>query len=197
MGWSSYHANHYNAYGIDRKKECDAYFMEGLNKGHFRVEKSTMVGSTYYAAVRILLENVGTDADGKDIYEPLPEEKQNVVGIVFLTSTNINEWFNFSYKPMDETVGPFQRECPENILNLLTPTENEYALEWRKSCYENAAKKKALSKLPYGTVIKVNINGAENTFEKTKLNKSTKWVNWSRHTYIKTRDILSRGYVVV
>ena len=48
MGWTSYHATHYSKTGtIDRKAECDGYFMEGLNRGHYRVEKSAMVGSVY------------------------------------------------------------------------------------------------------------------------------------------------------
>ena len=56
MGWTSYHANYYKKNGeIDRKAECDAYWQEGLKRGHFKVLRSSMVGSTYYAAVKPLL----------------------------------------------------------------------------------------------------------------------------------------------
>lgn len=54
MGWTSYHATHYKKGTVDRKAECDAYFMEGLNAGYYRIIKSVLVGSVYYAAVENL-----------------------------------------------------------------------------------------------------------------------------------------------
>ncbi len=40
MGWTSYHATHYKPGGsIDRKAECDEYFMGGLNVGHYQILK--------------------------------------------------------------------------------------------------------------------------------------------------------------
>ena len=58
MGWTSYHAQYYTKSGrVDRKRECDAYWLEGLNAGHFAVVKSSMVGATYYAAIRPLLRS--------------------------------------------------------------------------------------------------------------------------------------------
>lgn len=47
---------------------------------------------------------------------------------------NTNEWCNFWYKPMDETMGPYYWDCPKRILDLLSPTDNEVALNWRQSC---------------------------------------------------------------
>ena len=64
MGWTSYHAEHYKNGKIDRKAECDAYFLEGLNRGHFDVLKSSMVGSTYYAAIKPLKKSGGKDENG-------------------------------------------------------------------------------------------------------------------------------------
>ena len=40
--------------------------------------------------------------------------------------------FNFMYKDMDESFGPNICRCPKRLMKLLTPTDNEYALEWRK-----------------------------------------------------------------
>ena len=38
MGLTVYMPTHFAKSGnINRKEECDAYFMEGLNKGHFSV----------------------------------------------------------------------------------------------------------------------------------------------------------------
>lgn len=155
MGWTSYHAEHYKSNGtIDRKAECDAYFLEGLNRGHYEVLKSAMVGSVYYAAVRCLTRYVGKDDNGKAIYEDA--EGLPVWAAVFLTSTNAKDYFNFSYKDMDETMGPCERSCPVSILKLLSPTDSEWANEWRTACYRKAEQKKSptsLSNLPIGSKI--------------------------------------------
>lgn len=43
MGWTGYMPTHLKKGGIvDRKAECDAYFMEGPNRGNFQVLKSAM-----------------------------------------------------------------------------------------------------------------------------------------------------------
>lgn len=160
MGWTSYHATHYKNGKIDRKAECDAYFLEGLNRGFYEVLKSSMVGSTYYAAIKPLKKSGGKDENGKYIYVDIPKEEQYVFAVVFLTSTDSKDYFNFSYKDMDETCGPCYYDCPKGILDLLTPIESEWANKWRKACYENHEQKKknnanSLSKLPVGSVIKV------------------------------------------
>src|SRR3546814_2436397 len=40
----------------------------------------------------------------------------------------------FGYKDMEESMGPCEDGCPESILNLLTSTDNENALDWRRRC---------------------------------------------------------------
>ncbi len=147
MGWTSYRAEHYKNGNVDRKAECDAYWEEGLNRGHYKVLKSCMKGSTYYAAIKQMVKRVEND-----IYEPIDDGI--VFGVVFLTSVdNKSYWENFAYKDMDETCGPYKYDCPKAIIDLLSPTDNEYALEWRRKCLENANKPK-LSDLPIGTKIK-------------------------------------------
>lgn len=162
MGWTSYHATHYKNGKVDRKAECDAYFLEGLNRGHYDVVKSSLVGTTYYAAVKPLKKSAGKDENGNYIYVDLPEEEQSVSAVVFLTSTDMKDYFNFSYKDMCESMGPYKYECPKGILDLLSPTDNEYANEWRKACYQNHKEQKkyktiSSSKLPVGSVIKVTM----------------------------------------
>ena len=156
MGWTEYHAyTEYNPktrrHEVDRKAECDRLFncdmVNGLGK--FEVLKSCMVGSTYYAAVKRT-----TFAT-----EEKPEEVIVFAAIV-LTSVNSKSYYNFGYKDMCETSGPYKYDCPKSILDLLTPTENEWANEWRKQCYETLQKKRnpnSLNKLPIGTVIKVTL----------------------------------------
>ena len=174
MGWTEYHApasyrngRHY----IDRKAECDKLFNWEDENQKCEVLKSSMVGSTYYAAVRSLNKTNG--------YE-------RVSAAICLTSTNAKDYFNFAYKDMDETCGPYKYDCPKGILDLLSPTENEYANEWRNKCYEELAKKKspdALSNLPEGSVIKVVLpfdtqrhkTGTEVILTKTKWGRKCKW----------------------
>ena len=48
----------------------------------------------------------------------------------------------FGYKDMSESCGPCQTRCPERILKLLTPTEDKYAQDWRKECWDNIQKAK-------------------------------------------------------
>lgn len=131
MGWTSYRATHYKNGKIDKKAECDAYWMEGLNAGHFEVVKSSMVGNVYYGAIK-----------------PLLKDEAEIFAVVFLTSVNSRDYYNFSYKDMDETMLPYCFDCPIGILNLLSKTDNEYALEWRNKCYEKHNEKKKEKKNP-------------------------------------------------
>ena len=136
MGWTGYHATHYKNGKIDRKAECDSYWLDGLNAGHFEVVKSAMVGNTYYGVIKPLLKHNGVDENGKDKYESIPEYKQEVFAVVFLTSTDSKDYFNFSYKDMSEDMLPYYFDCPIGILNLLSETNSENALEWRRRCRE-------------------------------------------------------------
>ena len=47
------------------------------------------------------------------------------------------EGYIFGYKDMDETMGPCEAECPQRILDLLGPTDNEHATDWRRRCLDN------------------------------------------------------------
>lgn len=72
-------------------------------------------------------------------YVALRTRKGDVVGIVVLNRTSRGE---FSYKISDESMGPVDANCPKKILDMLTPTNNAYALEWRERCRDNLAKPK-------------------------------------------------------
>ncbi len=165
MGWTSYHANYYKNGRIDRKAECDAMWNNSLDNGRFKVLKSAMVGSVYYAAIQIVKEK-----NENNEYVEVSAEKRRTIGVVFLTQTDMRNYYNFYYKDMEETMGPGYYDCPKGILDLLTPTDSEYALEWRKKCRENIEKKKkgnSLAKLPYGTkVIWTRWDGKEITLVK-------------------------------
>lgn len=134
MGWTWYKAEHLTKHGkIDRKAEVDEIF--GPN---YKVLKSQMVGSTYYGAIKNLKTGV-------------------VSGTVCLTQTDQNQ---FGYKDIDETCGPGYYKCPKSILDLLSPTSDKWANEWREECRKNLAKPK-LADLPIGSEIKFTYSDGE------------------------------------
>lgn len=77
-----------------------------------RVVKITNVGAVIYAAVN----------------------KKNGTGVFAYVGLTRKEGKEFYLKDMDETCGPLESECPKAILNLLTPTEDTYANNWRERC---------------------------------------------------------------
>lgn len=129
MGWTTCNAHHYKPNGqVDRKAELDGYYTfsagEGDGAREVSVVKSSMVGSVYYAAVRC--------------HHPNGNEPDSIIGVVCLTNAGErgSHYFNFGYKPIDETMGPCENKCPKGILDLLTETDSEFALDWRRRCRE-------------------------------------------------------------
>jgi hypothetical protein len=92
---------------------------------------SSKVGNEYYAAV-----------------------KANNSDDVFAVVAILDGKKGFGYKLLEETMGPYYHNCPNKILKLLTPTDNESALTWRKICQRINAQKKLANSLKDGTVIK-------------------------------------------
>ena len=143
MGWTSYYIDG----KLDRKAECDKVYNGESDKYIWKVLKSAMVGSTYYAAVEKKEKATG---------------KYKVFAGVCLTQFE-KGWFY--YKDMDESVGPGEHQCPNSILDLLTEPEYEYGKEWRERCREYNAKPK-IGKLPIGTEIEFVIR--DKTIRATK-----------------------------
>ena len=75
---------------------------------------------TYYAAVEQIR----------------PDKPREVFAVVCLVRYNPRdaEGYIFGYKDMTEHMGPCEAECPAVILDLLTPTDAEYAITWRERC---------------------------------------------------------------
>lgn len=95
-------------------------------------------GSVWYAAVRNE-PGAGRLDTGLD---PSGNFETDATGgytfaAVFLTSCRDGEW---GYKDMDETAGPNEAEAPAKLLDLLSPTTAEYALDWRQRCRDHAAR---------------------------------------------------------
>lgn len=66
-------------------------------------------------------------------YGALRTERQEILALVILVRIQ-RGYYNFSYKWMDESYHPYYYECPDRILDLLTPTEDKCSNEWREIC---------------------------------------------------------------
>lgn len=132
MGWSTYHRP---AGQTDRE-----HFTAELETSRHEILDCATVKNVFYAAVRT-------------------KETGQVWAWVCLIHRAPRDYYNFGYKSMDETVGPNAADCPARILDLLTPTDSKYAVEWREACRKNLARKaeakKSTAKVTDGTVIKL------------------------------------------
>ena len=84
-------------------------------------------------------------------------ERQVLMAVVIMKFYPKAHYYNFAYKSMDETCGPYIYRCPKRLMKLLTPTDNEYALNWRKRVEDYWTTKdktnKAMKKLNVGDTI--------------------------------------------
>jgi hypothetical protein len=124
MGWLYLSAAHMSGHNTP-KAYLDAQFTyppdpyNGRDHG-LRILASSAQLTTYYAAAERYTES----------------ETQEIFAIVCLTRFNRRnkEGLIFGYKDMTEHMGPCESACPRHILDLLTPTTHEYALDWRARC---------------------------------------------------------------
>ena len=185
MGWTGYCATHYKSDGaIDRKADLDHELFRFEKEDGHKLVKSAMVGAVYYAAAK--------------------SPRGDVYGLVVVTqaSRKVENGCNFWYKDMDESMGPFYYDCPPSILKLLSPTCNERALSWRKSCVLKAEQKKsptALSNLPIGT--RIQFHHGDDLVEYVKHApayqfKRPFWYNPLKNSYIPAKRIPSDYKVV-
>lgn len=93
------------------------------------------IGGTYYAAVR-------------------EDETGEVWALVCLTRWVPRDYHNYGWKSMDERMGPNEAQAPAKVLDLLTPTDSEYALAWRERCRAHLARKAAAAKVRKGDLVR-------------------------------------------
>ena len=185
MGWTYYQATYYKKGGkIDRLEQCRAEFSKYPSWA--TIVKDIIVGNVYYAAMK-------------------SSKSGEIWALIVVTETDGNE---FGYKNMDETYGPCYYDCPIGILKLLSPTENEYAKEWRKNCYaaiEQKRKKQKLARLlDTAKTIRVTL---PDTFhgkfyqpkETVELCKYThgRWVDWTKRAAFHKKSVIEYGFTVI
>lgn len=120
-------------------------------------------------------------------YAAVRDSQGSVYGMVCLVDfTKRNDGTNFTYKPIDESMGPYERDCPVHILDFLTPTESANANEWRENCRKNLIAKKKTQILRDGDVVKFSCpmkfsNGA--TLDTFTVFKVGRRVRFRHHVY--------------
>lgn len=90
------------------------------------------VGGVFYAAVET------------------PRSPGKVWALVVLTDWDSKDYHNFGFKDMSESMGPFECRAPLSVLQALSPTDDETALEWREQVAQHHAQRKALRGLQDG-----------------------------------------------
>ena len=114
MGWT-----YSSIYGFGSMKQfVQQYTYETDNVKSTVLDYAVCKRTTLYVAVERIIKETN---------------ERVVTAAIVLFNFNKKE---YGYKDMDETMGPYNYDCPIRIINLLTPTTNEFALEWRKGCLE-------------------------------------------------------------
>lgn len=118
------------------------------NPHAYRVLDTALVNLTeFYAAVEMIHKETGV----RRVWAA-------VIKVTFIRTARVSRYRdgweeNFCYKDMDESMGPYQTNCPERILKLLTPTEYQHAQDWRDACWAKIEAKKARPKNKPGTCL--------------------------------------------
>jgi len=92
------------------------------------------------AGLRVLASSC---PQNRTYYAAVQEMRNGVAGDVFAVvckvtwNPNSKTGEQFGYKDMTEAMGPCEDNCPRHILDLLTPTDKEHAIDWRRRCAEN------------------------------------------------------------
>ena len=143
MGWlfMSRHSMGYpspKAY-LDAQFTYDRRQEDGCSRDLKVLASSCPQNRVYYAAAQVM-----TDGIGGEIFA--------IVCLVRWNPAN-RDGHQFGYKDMEESMGPCEAGCPARILDLLTPTTNEHALDWRRRCRENLGRR--ARKVEHGDIIKL------------------------------------------
>lgn len=109
MGWT-YELNRYN-YTPKEYWLNEVLFRWNLT-GQFKVVAQNSKGNEFYAAIQKM-------------------ETKEVFAIVVLIEKHGKE---IGFKEMDETSHPFYYNATKKLIKTLTPTDSNYANEWREKC---------------------------------------------------------------
>lgn len=180
MGWWGHYLG-YTPKGQERIKyviEEEGYDAED-ERHIWKPLATALVGSTVYLAVERTEKATG---------------KKVVYAEVCLTRMDRGYMM---VKAMSDTMGPGYYDCPKRILDLLTPTDSEWANEWRRMCAEHRGKSRAdaLTKCEIGTLVKRKDNGV--VLEAYRHRKRKVFVDWATHKYNTASQLRKIGYEII
>jgi len=136
MGWTTTHKPSH--IGAKEYIEANCLTWESPTHDYRVLDGGVKNFRTYYGAVEKTDRSTG---------------ERQVFAVIFMLQFYKNDYHNFGYKDMDESAGPYQAECPERILKLLTPTTSQYAQQWRDACWAKITAKKAKPAINVGTAL--------------------------------------------
>lgn len=170
-----------------------------IRNGEFemRNERRSNDGTGY----KVLAKSV----KGNTVYSAVKHPTGHVFGMVTLLRKDRDGYL--MVKDMDETMGPCEDECPMKIINMLSATEYEYALDWRERCRnhknivkERNAKRKELDALPLKSVITVKgeeYHVCKNEYSNAKSEGLTILISPKTGKYVKKSQVVLSGWEVV
>lgn len=136
----------------------------------YRVLKSATIGGVFYGAI-----------------ERCKDNERRVFAVIILTQwdPHAKSGNNFGYKDLDETDGPYQAQCPDAILDLLTETNSKYANDWRATCREyNRKKQESKQLMKVGQTLHVDVailSGGKRITDFTIVGSDTKFFTIESH----------------
>lgn len=150
-------------------------------------------------------ETLAKSVHGNVVYSAIKDDEGKISAVVTLLRKDRDGYI--MVKSVHEDFGPCESKCPEKILNMLSDTDDEWALAWRERCRNhknivkaNKVKRAELDRLPVGSKIMVNgqeYEALENIWRNAKAEGSTVFVNSSNHRYSKKNQIVKTGWSVV
>lgn len=138
MGWTYNHR--YKGTSIEQHLIDSGVFKWNADSPfEYTVLKTSVVKlTTLYAAIEKKNKETG--------------ERKVFAAVILIQMIKGQQYENFGYKDMDETCGPCSYDCPKSILQLLTPTDSQYANDWREQCWNKINERKSAPKIKVGNV---------------------------------------------
>ncbi len=172
MGWTS-------LYKPEGQSMRDFFTHEFRSANHEIVDIASLLGATYIAMKY---------ADG------------HIGAVIVLTRHSPKEDYNFSFKTMDESMGPYETNCPDRILRLLSPTTDRYALQWRERCYEAIKRRSNVAKvgdtIQFAESITFTDGHTDNTFKVMGDGRRTYFVA-SNHKMYRITNWKQKDYTLI
>lgn len=126
---------------------------EWVNKMYAVTNEVDQITQRCLDAAMVNMKDIYVAIERKDKYG-ITSVSADVIHIKFINEREDGE--NYSqmlYKFVSENSGPVAYHCPERILKLLTPTESQWANEWREANYANLERRKQGANLKVGDYV--------------------------------------------